>query len=133
MASNTSCLYVCTISVCYDLKAPLGMEDGSIPRDKITASDILFQNSWNYGAKNARLDDARAWVALGSVTDPWIEADVGHLRTVSCILTQGDGGYGQTDKWVTKLKVSTKLNSDDVEGPGIFMKDNNGDDKVCMV
>ena len=97
----------------------------------IRASDAYDNN--DYGAHNARLGNAEnVWAASGSVTTPWIEADIGYPTPVSGVVTQGDGGAGQSDDWVTKLKVSTKLSSD-VTGPGIFIKHDNGDDKVCSL
>ena len=99
------------------------MKDGSIPNANIQASS----ENEGYEARNARLDGDRAWRAHGSATAPWIEADIGYLTFVSSIVTQR---YKYNSNRVTKLKVSTKLSSDDVTG-GIFIKDHEGNDMVC--
>ena len=101
------------------------MKDRSIPDANIRASS----EHTGYAARNARHDGDQAWVAR-STTNQWIEADIGYLTSVSGIVTQGDGGNGDSDDWVTKLMVSTKLSSD-VVGDGIFIQGDNGEDKVC--
>ena len=54
---------------------------------------------------------------------PWIRVDIGYPTTVSGILTQGGEWY-----WMTQLKVSTFSTAK--SDPEVFIKDENGDDKV---
>ena len=99
------------------------MEDESIPNNNIKASTIF---SSGYAAYRARLDGTTgSWVAKSSDNEPWIEADIGSLATVSGLVTQGDGGDGSYDDWVTSLRVSFKLSSDE-GGDGTFIEDDNG-------
>ena len=102
---------------------PLGMEDDSIPDDNIRASTTI--NYSGYESYKARLDGSGAWVADQGDNTPWIEADIGSPATVSGLVSQGDGGDGSYDDWVTSLLVSFKLSSDE-GGAGTFIEDDNG-------
>ena len=95
--------------MCYmvsdECRDPLGMKDGSIEDNQITAS-----SEWdsNHGPNNARLDrpagDGRtgAWRPRFNDINPWIQVDFGKLRSVSGIVSQGRSDY---DSWVTKYNV----------------------------
>ena len=92
-------------SVCSDY---MGMENGDIPDANIRASTSFSEK---FPAKNGRLFGAwpsmGPWSVEGTVSDPWIQADIGYQTYVSGVVTQGDGGYGSNPNWVTTLKVST--------------------------
>ncbi|XP_072048686.1 uncharacterized protein [Amphiura filiformis] len=97
-----------TCTACYDY---LGMESGEIRDADITASS---EYSTKFLAVNARLNGNAAWSASVSATE-WIQADIGYLTYALGVITQGDGGYGSGDDWITSFKVSTFLSIDDNE------------------
>ena len=100
------------------------MESGDIPDANIQA----IASSSNFPARNGRLDSWPAWLVPGSVSNPWIQADIGYQTFVSGVVTQGSE-YGSD--WVTTLKVSTfKANTNDEEE---FVTDDNGQVKVSVV
>ncbi|XP_038062078.1 lactadherin-like [Patiria miniata] len=78
----------------------LGMEDGTIPDNRIRASS---SRSSCCLATNARLnDDGYAWVAAGSDSSiDWIEVNLVESTVVSGVITQG----GIFDDYVTSYKV----------------------------
>ncbi|XP_033117579.1 uncharacterized protein LOC117117396 [Anneissia japonica] len=84
---------------------PLGVEDGTIPSEQLTASSEL--NSF-FGPDNWRLNTAStpgqfgAWSAAVYDQNQWIQADLGSLLMVTGATTQGRDGSGQ---WVTSYKV----------------------------
>ena len=89
----------------------LGMEDGSILDNQITAS-----SEWNanHGPSNARLNrpatppTTGAWSAKTNNRNQWIQADLGGLKWVSGVVTQGrNGAYSQ---WVTRFNVQYSEN-----------------------
>ncbi|XP_038060290.1 EGF-like repeat and discoidin I-like domain-containing protein 3 [Patiria miniata] len=79
---------------------PLGMEDGTIQDDRITASSIL---GTTYPARKARLNIDNGWAAWSNDANPWIEVDLVQSTVVTGVTTQG--GYGV---YVTAYKVSYK-------------------------
>ena len=104
-----------SISVCYD---KLGVEDGTIPDDKLEASAVFGQ----YVASKGRLNGASFWGAPDHVDDgitPWIQADIGYQTYVSGVMTQGSVSH-----WITSIKVSTfSITTGD---PEIFIMDEDG-------
>ena len=100
------------------------MEDGRIPDNRITASSI-----WDHyhGPRYARLNHQRAmpvrggWSAQRNDLKQWIQADLGGLKRVSGVVTQGRNGGGHR-QWVTKFTVQysengeTWRNVEDVNG-----------------
>ena len=83
------------------------MEDGRIADNRITASSE--HDDHRHGPRNARLNHQEAWpVATGSWSaktsdlNQWIQADLGGLKQVSGVATQGRNGHPQ---WVTKFMV----------------------------
>ncbi|XP_038058794.1 lactadherin-like [Patiria miniata] len=64
--------------------SPLGMENGTIPDGRITAS------SGDY-ASCARLNNNRAWWATWTDANPWIEVGLAESTVVSGVTTQGSG------------------------------------------
>ena len=91
----------------------LGMEDGSILDDQITASSERHPKQ-KYGASNACLNIVSsltgAWRAQTDDLNQWIQADLGGLRWVSGIVTQGQ--YRGDAAWVTMFNVSYSANNE---------------------
>ena len=81
------------------------MENGDIPDANIQAIVSTYSD---YPARNGRLSGTQLWSVPGSVSNPWIQADIGYQTYVSGVVTQGDGGHYSPD-WVTTLKVSLPL------------------------
>ncbi|XP_071808991.1 lactadherin-like [Asterias amurensis] len=93
---------------------PLGLEDGTIPDESISASSSYF-------AGNGRLNGV-AWHTKLDGLNAWFEVDLGESTVVSGLITQGhDDPFWN---WrVTKYKVKyKKISSSDYE----HVKDNNG-------
>ena len=88
------------------------MEDKRIPDRSITAS-----SEWDHyhGPHNARLNHQSAppvtgsWSAGTNDLNQWIQADLGELKKVSGVLTQGRNGL---PAWVTKFIVQYSDNSE---------------------
>ena len=94
----------------------MGMEDKTIPDKRINASSVRD----SHFAENGRLKGNDYWAACKSDhATPWIQADIGYPTYVSGVITQG----GNDDHWVTEIKVSTFLESTNVEK---FVTDKNG-------
>ena len=91
----------------------LGMEDGRIPDYRITASSEYDHEN---GPRNARLNHKEDWPIRGAWTaktnDPnqWIQVDLGDLKRVSGVVTQGRNG--QYQRWVTKFFVQYSENGE---------------------
>ena len=89
------------------------MEDGSITDDQITASSEYNQN---HGSRNARLNRSQirprtgAWSAKTNDLNQWIQVDLGGLKIVSGVITQGRNGENR--QWVSKFSVQYSINSD---------------------
>ena len=91
----------------------LGIEDGSIPDDQITASSTLNDDP-DHGPSNARLNRPRmpptagGWTAKTEDLNQWIQVDLsgsaGGLKWVTGVVTQGRNGGGA--RWVTEFTVS---------------------------
>ena len=105
----------------------LGVENGDIPDGNISASDHITK----YEPWKARLNGEGFGACYGYDVEPWIQADVGNQIHVSGVITQGDGGIGSgnTEDWVTSLKVSTKMTPHDDE---VFVTEN-GTVKVSVI
>ena len=83
---------------CIDLD--LGMENGQIQDNKITASSDTGQ------AKNGRLNKIGSWCAATSDSNPYLQIDLQTLHIICAVSTQGNP---QGDQWVETytLQVST--------------------------
>ncbi|CAH3013986.1 unnamed protein product, partial [Porites evermanni] len=83
---------------CLDLD--LGMESGSIPDNKITASSQISH------AKNGRLNREGSWCASTSDSNPYLEIDLQTFHIICAVSTQGDS---LIDNWVKtySLQIST--------------------------
>ncbi|XP_078603261.1 uncharacterized protein LOC144877227 [Branchiostoma floridae x Branchiostoma japonicum] len=80
---------------------PLGMEDGTIEDEDITASS--HQDSWP--PSDARLNGNGAWVPSEPFAGSWIQVDLGQRKTVSGVITQGFDGPGSNNYWITEYEV----------------------------
>ena len=83
----------------------LGMEDGQIPNDKVTASS---EQSANTPAKNGRLNytSGSSWCAGTGDTNPYLQIDLQTIHIICAVSTQGNS---KADQWVKdyKLQLST--------------------------
>ena len=117
MRSNTFFLSVCVGNV----KQYLGMENGDIPDANIMVS---------HGNQKGRLHSAHEFEITPSVTNPFIQVDIGYQTYVSGVVTQGDGDSGTAGDWVTSFWVSTFQNS--TASTQVFIKEN-GENKVSLI
>ncbi|XP_072049115.1 EGF-like repeat and discoidin I-like domain-containing protein 3 [Amphiura filiformis] len=108
-------------SVC---SVPLGMESGEISNGGITAS--VKQSG--FGANSARLNSSWAWQAYDSSSE-WIQAKLRYQTYVWGVITQGDGGAGPDNNWVTTFKVSTFL-STNVTETEVYVMNQDGDEII---
>ena len=85
--------------------APLGMENGAISDDRISAS-----SQWDdyHGPHRARLNrklegnKRGAWSSLNRDIYQWLQVDLGTYTTVTRIATQGRSDWSE---WVTKYRL----------------------------
>ncbi|XP_038059672.1 uncharacterized protein LOC119730726 [Patiria miniata] len=99
-----TCLFNVTIIDCGGC-APLGMEDGTIPDDQISALNVLNSDDANYGPGLARLNGAKSWCAQTlSEGDPlpWIRVSLSHQADVYGVIVQG---RPSSDMFVTNFIV----------------------------
>ncbi|RMX52485.1 hypothetical protein pdam_00013777, partial [Pocillopora damicornis] len=97
-------LYGCSLNS--ECMSPMGMENKFLPNYAITAS-----SEWasNHGASNARLyhiaggGRTGAWSARTNDKSQWIQVDLGTVKRVTQIASQGRSDYAQ---WVTRYRVS---------------------------
>ncbi|XP_072016973.1 lactadherin-like [Amphiura filiformis] len=99
-------------------QARLGIEDGRIPDNQLTASTVWGDGNW--GPSNGRLNHQTqyptggSWSAKYNDANQWIQVDLGVLHSVTGVLTQGraynvddrfSGGGSCCPHWVTNFKV----------------------------
>lgn len=94
------------------------MENGDIIDSNIMAS--------HNGHVKGRLH-GQCWFVSITISDPWIQADIGSQTCVSGVATQGDPDSGEYADWVSSFWVSTFR--DGPTSPQIFVKEN-GQNKV---
>ena len=75
------------------------MESGAIKDSQITASSTYL----SYEPSNGRLRRARGWAADSLDQNQWLQIDLGSVKLVQKVATQGDGGYSN---YVTSYKLS---------------------------
>ncbi|KAM8967772.1 neuropilin-1 [Pelodytes ibericus] len=104
----------------FQCKEPLGMESGEIHSDKITVSS---QYSTNWSAERSRLYYVEnGWTPGDDSVKEWIQVDLGLLRFVSGIGTQGAVSKETSKKYYVKsYKVDISSNGED----WITLKDGN--------
>ncbi|XP_045427971.1 lactadherin isoform X5 [Pipistrellus kuhlii] len=90
---------------------PLGMKDRTIPDKQITASSTF--RTWGLGSFSwhpsyARLDQQgkfNAWTAERNSASEWLQIDLGSLKQVAGIVTQGARDFGSI-QYVAAYKVA---------------------------
>ena len=100
----------------------LGMENGNIPDDAITASTELDdQHSASRARLNAKPAEEKmgAWVPLESDENQWLQVDLGKVTRVTKIALQGEAG--ESSRHVKEFAVSCSL---DGEGFLPYREDN---------
>ena len=88
---------------------PLGMENGRILDRQLSASSAWDDNTLRYGSSRARLRMASwppGWNAKKNDPNPWLQIDLGSIKTVTGVATQGYGA-SQTKEWVKTYSVLT--------------------------
>ncbi len=104
-------LYINYLVPSNNCQEQLGVEDGTISDNRITAS------SWqtNSGPSRARLNTPTlsgtdgAWVPSVSDMNQWIQAELGDVKTVTGVLIQG---RSDTDQWVTAFMAQYSLDGE---------------------
>ncbi|XP_078344639.1 thioredoxin domain-containing protein 3 homolog isoform X2 [Oculina patagonica] len=92
---------------------PLGMENGSIPSEAITASSELDDQ---HSASRARLNTKPegelmgAWVPLQCDENQWLQVDLGKVTRLVKIASQGEAG--DSSRHVKEFSVSYSLNGE---------------------
>ena len=81
----------------------LGMESGSIPDSKITASTV---QSASTPAKNGRLNSGSSWCATTSDSNPYLQIDLQTLHIICAVTTQGNS---QADQWVKNYTLQSSI------------------------
>ena len=76
------------------------MENGSIADFQITSS-----TAWTFPAKKGRLNGRYAWAAGKNDRYQWIQVDLGELKFVTKIATQG-----RANQWATTYNISYSSN-----------------------
>ena len=81
-------------------------------RDKVTIPDGRLTSSSNFNsstpAENARLGlPGLPWCAAEGASSPYLQVNLGSLRAVCAIATQGDS---HTDQWVGTYQLQTSTN-----------------------
>ncbi|CAM9555264.1 unnamed protein product [Lampetra fluviatilis] len=92
---------------------PLGMESLEIRDEQITASSMYPNKEWQ--PKQARLNNPiHAWTPAADSNKEWIQADLGYLKILSGIATQGAiSKDSKKSYYVTSYKMEVSSNGDD--------------------
>ncbi|XP_032802376.2 neuropilin-2-like isoform X1 [Petromyzon marinus] len=92
---------------------PLGMESLEIRDEQITASSMYPNKEWM--PKQARLNNpVHAWTPAADSNKEWIQADLGYLKILSGIATQGAiSKDSKKSYYVTSYKMEVSSNGDD--------------------
>ena len=104
---------------------PLGMTDGRIKDNQITASSVYIQNE----PHKARLNANNVWTAQHTNMEQWIRVKFSPPMNVSGIIMQGDPN---NDKWVTEYVVQYDNNIDN-EWNWKFILDDQGNKVVSKI
>ncbi|KAK6492242.1 neuropilin-1a isoform X1 [Huso huso] len=101
-----------TVPEDFDCLEPLGMESGEITSDQIMCSS---QYNANWSAEKSRLNYIEnAWTPAEDSSKEWIQVDLGFLRFVSAIGTQGAISKVTSKVYYVKTyKVDVSSNGDD--------------------
>ncbi|XP_033100929.1 lactadherin-like, partial [Anneissia japonica] len=93
-----------------DSVVALGIEDGTIHSDQLTASSEYLNSLGAHRGRLNTVSDAGgfgAWAAANNDPDPWIQADLGSVKRVVGVITQGRSDGNQ---WVKTYKVNYSTN-----------------------
>ncbi|XP_035692633.1 uncharacterized protein LOC118427105 [Branchiostoma floridae] len=91
---------------------PLGMENGMIPDENVTASSTHGDCSTGSARLYTVLDEQTSgWCPVTTNTDQWLQINLGSEVKVAGVATQGQGG-GLSDAWVTSYKLLYSLDGD---------------------
>ncbi|XP_038062047.1 lactadherin-like [Patiria miniata] len=104
---------------------PLGMEDGTIPDDHITASSFVDLSCCT--PQKGRLNSGGAWVPWRN-EGSWIEVDLANSCVVSGVITKSRRNSAYPG-YVTKYKVAFRNQS---TSDSTYVTDANGNAKVFM-
>ncbi|XP_038060850.1 lactadherin-like [Patiria miniata] len=105
----------------------LGMEDGTIPDDRIKASSEIYTDCCP--AVYARLNSNKRWIPSNTDANPWIEVDLIGSTVVIGVITQGWMPPSSDPQYVAQYKVSyQKQPSSDYD----HVADRNGNIKVFI-
>ena len=107
-----------------DCYSPLGMEDGRITDNQLSASTELSLYKRSRDANLARLNGRRCWIPQKNNANQWIQINFTEETVITGIVTQG---RPDDDRWVTKYLVKFSLdghswlnaNSSDTETPRV--------------
>ncbi|KAK3715659.1 hypothetical protein QZH41_020735 [Actinostola sp. cb2023] len=80
--------------------SPLGLENSEIHNSQMTSSS---SSNNSHDASRGRLYGSSSWCSSTASNTEYIQVDLGQVKTVTGIATQGDPTQ---DKWVTSYKVS---------------------------
>lgn len=88
--------------------APLGLEDGRIPKNAMTSSSMW---DWRHGPYRARLNHLNrggtgAWSSRYNNVFQWLQINLGQVTKVVAVATQGRYDANQ---WVKKYEISYGL------------------------
>ena len=85
----------------------LGMEDGSIPDSRITASSTDPECQTSYGRlNNLGSSDFAGWCAHeGDKQSPWFQVDLTTQMQVEGVIMQGSHDAPEFNEWVTAYQV----------------------------
>ncbi|KAI8490945.1 hypothetical protein Bbelb_313640 [Branchiostoma belcheri] len=86
---------------------PLGMESGTIPDGRITASAFYDGNYYPYFARLNGVRSYGAWAGTNVVGD-WLQVDLGEMKRVKGTIIQGRQRGSQ--EWVTSYKLQYSAN-----------------------
>ncbi|XP_035669067.1 uncharacterized protein LOC118411132 [Branchiostoma floridae] len=92
--------------VCHPI--PLGMESGAIPDSAITASSVWqrWGNTEVHDPWFARLHSSAGWggwAAHDNIVGQWLQVDLGEMKQVKGVITQGR--FSGDAQWVTSYKL----------------------------
>ncbi|KAK3722551.1 hypothetical protein QZH41_002150 [Actinostola sp. cb2023] len=101
--------FIMVIKECYGCEGPLGMESRKIKDSQITASSYYgtFYYPWNarLHMKSVPEENGGAWASAGSYYAPhWVQIDLGSVKKVTAIATQGHPDKGQ---WIKTFQISS--------------------------
>ncbi|XP_068726479.1 uncharacterized protein [Montipora capricornis] len=103
----------------------LGMENGLIPDERITASSVMFYEPASFG----RLNDLRgSWCSSRYRTNEYLQIDLQSLHVICAVSTQGRGAYfSWVKKYTLRLSTDNKRWRDYKENGLVKIFDGNND------